>query len=342
MNPVQLFTKISEARGENVLTEALALALQSSPQFRVRFLKKAGVRVHAQENIEFVPQRRDARSGKIPDLTIKSSGTDRFFLLFEIKEHYELSLKQWKSYEAIAQEQPFRVAKAFAIVTPYTKTKELEVKVAYSRIWKWTDVYEIIEASLQKETSQIAQFLLSEMLALMEIKRMKPFKSLSPKEISSLQHFSEATRGMSALLDACFSNLQQSSDWKIHTGGKFRWEASNDVDWFDKIWGGISKTVTRDKVTLGIWVGCYCCPEGVEFCMSIWKGRTLTKDAFERAAIKAKLEKEGDYFSLQLITPTDSSPALPQELAKEVQNFLNRVFRELPTHGSRTRNRIAH
>lgn len=240
MKPIHLLAKVSAAQGENVLTEALTLVLQVSRQFQVHFLKKAGVRVHAQEDIDFVSQGRDDSSGKIPDLTIKSRGTDRFFFLFEIKKEYKLSLNQWNHYTKIVQARPHRIKEVFAIVTPFTDVRELSGRVAHSRIWKWTDVYEIIEVSLLKETSKIAQFLLSEMLALLESKKMKPFKPLSQKEISSLQHFSESTQNVSALLNACFYNLQEASGWLIepYPSGNFFWESSTDANWFDKIGGG--------------------------------------------------------------------------------------------------------
>jgi hypothetical protein len=298
------------------------------------------VRVHAHEDIELVSRGRDDSSGKIPDLTITARGTDRFFFLFEIKKEYKLSLKQWNHYTKIVHARPHRIKEVFAIVTPFTDVRELSGKGADSRIWKWTDVYDIIEASLPKETDKIAQFLLKEMLALLESKKMKPFKPLSGKEISSLQHFSEVTKELSALLNECFSNLQQSSGCVIHPYGTFRWESSNDANWFDKIWGGISKRVTRNKVTLGVWVACFCESEGAFFVLSIWDENRFAKKTFERAALKAKLEKDKnqtgyDLYSLRLSTAPDSSRTLPKILAAEVQTILDRVFRELTSHGSK-------
>jgi hypothetical protein len=179
VKPIYLFSKVSSAQGENLLTEALTLVLQVSRQLQIRFLEKAEVKVHAQEVIEFVSQGRDDSSGKIPDLTIKSKGTNRFFILFEIKKEYKLSLRQWNHYKKIAHAQPHRIKNVFAIVSPFTDIGELSGKGADSRIWKWTDVYEIIETSLPKETDKIAQFLLSEMLTLLVSEKMKPFKPLS-------------------------------------------------------------------------------------------------------------------------------------------------------------------
>ena len=144
--------------------------------------------IRTQEDIEFVSQGRDEASGKIPDLTIKSRGSNRFFLLFEIKEHYKLSRKQWNHYEEIAHAQPHRIKKAFAIVSPYTDISELPGKGTDCRIWKWTDVYEIIETF--KEKHKISQFLLSELLSLLESKNMKPFKPFSSEKLSSLHNFS--------------------------------------------------------------------------------------------------------------------------------------------------------
>lgn len=340
VKPLHLFAKVSAAQGENLLTEALTLVLRISRQFQVHFLKKAGVKVHAHEDIEFVSQGRDDSSGKIPDLTIKSRGTDRFFFLFEIKKEYKLSLKQWKHYAKIVQARPHRIKDVFAIVTPFTDVRELSGKIADSRIWKWTDVYEIIETSLPKETDKIAQFLLKEMLSLLESKKMKPFKPLSPKEISSLQHFSEVTKEVSALLNECFSNLQRSSGFLIHPNGNFSWESSTDPEWFDKIWGGISQSVTRNELTLGVWVGCFLEPDGAFFDLNIWGEKGCGKKAFERAALKAKLEKDKsekryDLYSLRLSTAPDSSHTLPKKLAEEVQTILDRVFRELTSHGSK-------
>jgi len=236
---IHLFARVSAAQGENVLTEALTLTLQSSQQFKVRFLKKAGVSIRTQEDIEFISQGRDEASGKIPDLTIKSRGSNRFFLLFEIKEHYKLSQKQWSHYEEIAHAQPHRIKKAFAIVSPYTDISELPGKGTNSRIWKWTDVYEIIETF--KEKNKISQFLLSELLSLLESKNMKPFKPFSSEKLSSLHNFSGVTKDVSALLNDCFSNLQRSSGYEIPPSGKFRWESSSDANWFDKIWGAFQK-----------------------------------------------------------------------------------------------------
>lgn len=341
MKPIHLFSKLSAAQGENLLTEGLTLALQLSRQFQVRFLKKAGVRIHAEEDIEFASQGRDESSGKIPDLTIASRGTDRFFLLFEIKKEYKLSRKQWSHYAKIVQSRPHRIKGTFAIVTPFTDVRELPGKGTDPRIWKWTDVYTIIEASLLKETDKIAEFLLREMLALLESKKMKPFKALSSKELSSLLHFSKSTQTVSNLLNTCFYNLQKSSGWEItpYPSGNFRWTSSNDVNWFDKIWGGVSKYVTRNKVRLGVWVGCSCDSDGTSFILSVWDEMRFPKKAFERAALKAKFEKdkderEFDLYTLRLSMAPDSSSILPRKLADEVRSALNGVFLGLASHNS--------
>jgi hypothetical protein len=342
VKPTHLFSKVSAAQGENLLTEALTLVLQVSRQLQVHFLKKARVRVHAHEDIEIVSQGRDDGSGKIPDLTIKSRRTDRFFILFEIKKEYKLSLKQWNHYTKIVQSRPHGINKLFAIVTPFTDVRELSGRDVHSRIWKWTDVYKIIKVSLLKETSKIAQFLLSEMLALLESKKMKPFKPLSAKELSFLQHFSETTQNVAALLNACFDNLQEASDWLIkpYPSGNFVWKSSIDANWFDKIWGSISKYVTRNEFPLGVCVTCSCESEGAFFFLYIWDEKPFAKKHFERAALKAKFEKDKDekddaQYLLRLSTVPDSSRTLPKTLAAEVQTVLDRVFRELTSHRSK-------
>lgn len=340
MKPTHLFAKVSAVQGENLLTEALTLALQVSRQLQIHFLKKIEVSVHANEDIEIVSQGRDDSSGKIPDLTIKSRRTDRFFILLEIKKGYKLSLKQWNHYTKIVQAQPHRIKKLLAIVTPFTDVRELSRKVEYSRIWKWTDVYEIIETSLPKETDTIAQFLLKEMLALLESEKMKPFKPLSAKEVSFLEHFSRSTQNVAALINACFVNLQEASHWLIepYPSGNFVWKSSIDANWFDKIWGGISKYVTKNEVSLGVSLICSCDSEGAFFFLYIWDEKPFAKKLFEGAAIKAKFEKDKDatakdpYYSLRLSTVPNSSRTLPKTLAAEVQTILGRVFRELTSH----------
>jgi len=90
----------------------------------------------------------------------------------------------------------------------------------------------------------------------------------------------------------------------------------------------------KNKVKLGVWVGCSCEPEGAFFYLNIWNEMHFTKKTFEQAALKAKLtkdknQKEYDLYSLRLSTTPDSSSTLPQNLANEVRHFLDQVFREL-------------
>jgi len=96
---------------------------------------------------------------------------------------------------------------------------------------------------------------------------MKPFKPLSAKEVSFLQHFSESTQNVAALLTACFDHLRETSGWLIapYPSGNFVWKSSNDAKRFDKIWGSISKYVTRNGVPIGVSLTCSCDSEGALF-----------------------------------------------------------------------------
>lgn len=98
--------------------------------------------------------------------------------------------------------------------------------------------------------------------------------------------------------------------------------------------------MTRNEVPLGVWVACSCDCEGACFLLNIWDEKPFAKKHFERAALKAKLEKDKsvtkyDLYSLRLSTAPDSSRTLPKTLAAEVQTILDRVFRELTSQRSK-------
>lgn len=253
MESVDLFGRLERSKGENALTEALAICLSMSKVFRSEFLKKANVHGDL-DNINIQTQQSDSEGRKRPDLWISSKN---HLLLFEVKEDSNLTYGQWEGYKKILKKRSEISEKyLFGIIAPRTrvdpKISEGEQKKS---IWRWPEVCRLASRALrvEKRADSVSAFLLEEFMNFLEVRGMKHFDGFSSEDLKVLRGIFGMSDKIKSFFEAVHGELTHSTSDLGRIGrGRYSLEYYSDDS---EMYPGITFTTRAKKVAFESWIG---------------------------------------------------------------------------------------
>jgi hypothetical protein len=320
---------MERVKDENALSEALAISLGASAEFKKRFLRKAGAEGNG---IKIETRKPDIKSRKIPDLTI--SGGSKL-LLFEIKERARLHPDQWNNYRKIAEGSGHDPDKSvFAIVAPWANTDD-RIK-PQGNIFRWTDIYEIASEASKVESDEVGKFLLQEFTTFLAGRDMKPFDGFAQQDIDTINRIPAVGKKLRNFLQDVFNELSQHQNKSVVIQ-KGTVEVKTYKDYPEVyVWVNfnVRSKLVRSK-TLTVWVGIQeYQTKGPVLGLGVWVTNRMRKKwekKLRRLGFTWDETGEGGFVK-SLKTELKSSgndPHLLGGLVQEVQEIMAKVYDRL-------------
>jgi hypothetical protein len=326
-----LFERMESVKDENALTEALAICLEASAEFRKQFLQKAGAGGDA---INIETRKPDAKSKKIPDLTISR---DRPLLLFEIKEHARLHAGQWNNYRKLAEDWDLDPDKSvFAIVAPRANMDGIRPP---NNIWRWTEIYKWADDASTVEPEEVGKFLLHELTTFLAGRDMMPFDGFAQQDIDTLTGLLAVRTKLKNFLQGVFDNLSQNTD-KSRVVLNLKRIEETVYKGYPGVYGWVEFQMTSKSPRakpLNVWIGNWGYESsGPTLALGVWTtDHMFHSDAEQRkwqkklAGIGLKWDKDEQSGFMKVlkteIQPSESDPNLLRNVVQEVQEIIEKV-----------------
>ena len=321
-------------KDENALSEALAICLETSAEFQKRFLRKAGVEGR---RIKIKTRKPDAKSRKIPDLTISGENT---LLLLEIKDRARLYPVQWNNYRKIAEDSGYDPNKSvFAVVAPWANMDD-GIKPR-SNIFRWTDMYGMANEASKEESNEVGKFLLQELMVFLAGRDMKPFDGFAQQDIDTINRIPKVGKKLRSFLQDVFNNMSQipNKSVVVQKGTVEVKTYKDNPEVYAWVEFNVRSKLARSKA-LNVWVGIQeYQTKGPILALGVWTNRMWTSNA-ERAKWQKKLsglgftwDQTGDGgFVKSLKTElksSESDPDLLGNIVQEIQKVAGKVYDRL-------------
>ncbi len=248
--------------------------------------------------------------------------------------------EQWQNYQYILDNQnvPFKLLAA--ITTPSTKIDEGILSQPRTKVFRWPVIYQIAQCSLAREKDPIAEFIIRELIDLLEAHNMKPFSGFSGNDVETLKGLYATNMKMGVFFSDVLAMLKENLESKQRVNISVKTFGYEIETWkgYHDIYVGNDFSMHQNNLKLWGWVGCYFSLNGPKLQLySGPDGRGLKREAIDKAFKGNDFQYDDEernyvsYFrdlSSNLIVNSKKNE-LVRYLAEEIEDVMIKIFSKL-------------
>ena len=243
-----------------------------------------------------------------------------------------LTLSQWKRYQSILNGRSEKVLGG--IISPSTPVDKRILAQESGQLLKWPHIHQIAKKAAVREKQPISNFLLTELMSLLEWYGMKPFEQFSANEATALNELYPTITKLGVFFGEVLSALTgdagarhrrhisiEDSGYKVDT-----WKGHSEI------YAGNDFVISCERLKLWGWVGCHFSQLGPVLQLYIGNGdsRIVRRDELDKTLKMNDFqldeeEREYDSYVRPLSTKLTQMPS-PNGLANDTASEINAII----------------